>query len=181
MASVAGRRYAQAVTQLAREQGTFDAWEEDLAQLQALVADPGAVTFLANPSVDEDEKHHLLDVGLARNRPEVRNLAHLLLRRHRLQIVPDLVEAFTEARLAEQGIAVAEVTTAEPLDPEGQQAVRERLERIVGKKIELRMKTDPSIIGGIVARIGDQVIDGSVVNQLRQLRQRLSTGVGPSR
>nr|MBA3336978.1 F0F1 ATP synthase subunit delta [Chloroflexia bacterium] len=68
-----------------------------------------------------------------------------------------------------------EVTTAEPLGPEEQEMVKGQLKRLVGKEIELRLKTDPEIIGGIVARIGDQLIDGSVINQLRQLRARLAT------
>ena len=74
----------------------------------------------------------------------------------------------------ERGIAIAEVTTAEPLDEEGQQIVRERLSRLTGRDVELQLKIDPSIIGGIVARIGDQLIDGSVINQLRRLRARLA-------
>jgi F-type H+-transporting ATPase subunit delta len=76
--------------------------------------------------------------------------------------------------LAENGIALVDVTTAEPLDEAGQELVRDHLGRLLGKRIELRLREDPDIIGGFVARAGDQVIDGSVVNQLRRLRARLA-------
>lgn len=174
MASGAAKRYAQAVFSLARESNSFDQWQADLARLDALVSDERAAHYLASPNVTEADKQRLLDVTLAQNSAEVRNLARLLLQRHRLNIVSDMVTLFEAAVLEERGIAVAEVTTAEPLDEQGQRVVRERLSALVGRNVELRLKTDPAIIGGIVARIGDQLIDGSVINQLRRLRARLA-------
>jgi F-type H+-transporting ATPase subunit delta len=174
MASGAAKRYAQAVFSLAREKGNFDQWQADLARLAALVSDERASHYLQSPNVPEGEKLNTLEASLKDSGPEVKNLARLLLQRQRLEIAPEINDIFTESVLAERGIAVAEVTTAEPLDAEGQQIVRERLSKMVGKEIELRMKTDPAIIGGIVARVGDQLIDGSVVNQLRRLRTRLA-------
>lgn len=174
MASGAAKRYAQAVFSLARESNSFDQWQADLARLDALVSDERAAHYLASPNVTEADKQRLLDVTLAQNSAEVRNLARLLLQRHRLNIVSDMVTLFESAVLEERGIAVAEVTTAEPLDEQGQRVVRERLSALVGRNVELRLKTDPAIIGGIVARIGDQLIDGSVINQLRRLRARLA-------
>jgi F-type H+-transporting ATPase subunit delta len=176
MASGAAKRYAQAVFSLAREKGNFDQWQADLARLDALVSDERAAHYLASPNVSEADKQKLLDASLVDNSVEVRNLARLLLQRHRLEIVPDMVEIFQASVLEERGIAIAEVTTAEPLDAEGQRIVRERLSGMVGRTVELRLKTDPAVIGGIVARIGDQLIDGSVINQLRRLRARLAAG-----
>ncbi len=174
MASGAAKRYAQAVFSLAREKGNFDQWQTDLARLAALVGDERASYYLGSPNVPESEKLNLLEASLKDSSQEVKNLARLLLQRQRLEIAPEINEIFIESVLAERGIAVAEVTTAEPLDEEGQKIVREQLSKIVGKEIELRMKTDPEIIGGIVARVGDQLIDGSVINQLRRLRARLA-------
>ncbi|HLU34941.1 MAG TPA: F0F1 ATP synthase subunit delta, partial [Thermomicrobiales bacterium] len=71
-------------------------------------------------------------------------------------------------------VVLVDVTTADALDDAGKELVRERLKSIVGKEVELRLHTDASIIGGIVARIGDQVIDGSVVTQLRRLRASMN-------
>lgn len=175
MASGAAKRYAQAVFGLAKESGSFEAWEADLARLSALLSDERAAGFLESPRVPEADKLKLLDATLASGRQESRNLARLLLQRDRLGIVPEMADLVQALILNDRGIAVAEVTTAEPLDAQGQEIVKARLKQMIGKDIELRMKTDPAIIGGIVARIGDQLIDGSVINQLRRLRTRLAT------
>jgi F-type H+-transporting ATPase subunit delta len=175
MASGAAKRYTQAVFSLAREKGAFDQWQADLARLDALMRDERAAVYLGSPNVSTADKQSLLDTVLAGGSAEARNLARLLLQRGRLGILPEMYEAFEAAVLEERGIAVAEVTTAEPLDAAGEEIVRQRLKQIVGREIQLKMKTDPAIIGGIVARVGDQLIDGSVINQLRRLRARLAT------
>lgn len=173
MASGAARRYVQAIVEIARENGTFEAWERDLTRLAEVVGDPQVGTYLSNPSVQSAGKKQAVDIVLKDAQPEARNLAHLLVERHRTGIIPELLTAFREAMLAEQGIVVAEVTTAEPMDEAMQAAVRERLGQMLGKTVQLRLHTDPEIIGGLVARIGDQVIDGSVQTRLRRLRNRL--------
>jgi F-type H+-transporting ATPase subunit delta len=177
MASGAAKRYAQAVFSLAQERGTLDRWQADLAILNEVMADPGAVVYLKNPNVPTADKQALLDNVLASAQPEARNLAQMLIQRQRINIVPDLVRLYNESVLAERGIAIADVTTAEPLGENEQDIVRTKLNQLIGKEIELRLHTDPAIIGGIVARVGDQLIDGSVINQLRRLRARLMAPV----
>ncbi len=174
MASGSARRYAQALTELARENGTFDAWQHDLGVLNALVSDEQIRLFLTDPGVPNARKFTTVDSVLQHVQPEARNLLHMLIARRRLEILPDLVDLFNEAVMAERGVVLVDVTTADALDDAGKELVREQLRRIVGKDVELRLHEDPSIIGGIVARIGDQVIDGSVVTQLRRLRARLN-------
>lgn len=174
MASGSAKRYAQAVVELAREKGSFDAWQRELGSLRAIVSDADARSFLENPRVKASDKNQVVDSVLADAQPEARNLAHMLIERRRTGIIQDLADLFDEAVLAENGIALVDVTTAEPLDEAGQELVRDHLGRLLGKRIELRLHEDPDIIGGFVARAGDQVIDGSVVNQLRRLRARLA-------
>jgi F-type H+-transporting ATPase subunit delta len=174
MASGSAKRYVQAVVELAREQGSFDAWQRDLDTLRAVVSDPDVRTFLENPSVQAEAKKQAVDTVLTSASPEARNLAHMLIDRRRTGIIQDLADLFDEAALAEKGVALVDVTTAEPLDEAGQTLVREHLSRLLGKQVQLRLAVDPAIIGGFVARAGDQVIDGSVVNQLRRLRARLA-------
>jgi F-type H+-transporting ATPase subunit delta len=174
MASGSARRYAQALTELARENETFDAWQRDLGMLNALVSDREVAIYLTNPGVQNAQKFSTVDSVLQGVQPEARNLLHMLIARRRLNILPDLVGLFDEAVMAERGVVLVDVTTADALDDAGKELVREQLTRIVGKDVELRLHEDASIIGGIVARIGDQVIDGSVVNQLRRLRARLN-------
>jgi len=174
VASGAAKRYAQAVVGLAKERGTLDAWYDDLARLDELMGEPRAAHLFASPNVAAADKLRIVDQVLAGAQPEARNLGRLLVERDRLEIVPQLFQIYADARLSEQGVAIAEVTTAEPLGLLEQEVVREQLGRLIGKRIELRMHTDPSIIGGIVARVGDRLIDGSVINQLRALRARLA-------
>lgn len=173
MASGATKRYLQAIVEIARETQSFDAWERDLQRLGAMASDQQVAAFLENPSVQVAKKKKAVDVILKDAQPEARTLAYLLIDRQRTGIIPDLVDAFNEAVLAEKGIVMADVTTAEPLDDKMQAAVRERIGQLIGKKVELRMHTDPEIIGGLIARIGDEVIDGSVQARLRRLRTRL--------
>ena len=176
MASGAAKRYAQAVWSLAKEQDSMSRWRADLVLLNDVVSDPEAYAYLRNPGVSNEAKVGFLERVLAKGsgQAEARNLAQMLVQRGRVDIAPELHRIFEETLLAEQGIVVADVTTAEPLDAELQELVRQRLGAIVGKDVQLRTHVDPAIIGGIVALIGDQLIDGSVVNQLRRLRQRLS-------
>jgi F-type H+-transporting ATPase subunit delta len=173
MASGSAKRYVQALVELAREGNSFDAWQHDLAQIGQLAADPQVAAFLGNPSVSVETKFKAVDAVLGGVSQEARNLTHILIERRRTAIISEIVAGFDEAILTERGIVLADVTTAEPLDDAGQTSVNAQLQRIVGKSMELRLHTDPEIIGGIVARIGDQLIDGSVINQLRRLRARL--------
>jgi F-type H+-transporting ATPase subunit delta len=175
MASSAAKRYTQALSEIAQETKTFDAWQRDLGTLNALVSDPEVVSFLLSPGVQDAEKFAAVDAVLSDLQPEARNLFHMLIERRRISLLPDIVELFDEAVMDAQGIVLVDVTTADALDDAGKELVRERMKGIVGKEVELRLHTDASIIGGIVARIGDQVIDGSVLSQLRRLRASMNT------
>lgn len=174
MASGAAKRYAQAVFSLAKEQGTFDRWLEDLAVLNDLVSDSRASAMLMSPAVSERDKINLVDAVLANSQKEAKNLAHLLIQRGRVATIPDIAQLYGAQVLQARGIVIAEVTTAEPLGTAEQTMVQRQLSRMVGKNVQLRMSTDPEIIGGVIARVGDQMIDGSVINQLRRLRSRLA-------
>jgi F-type H+-transporting ATPase subunit delta len=175
MASGAAKRYAQAVFSLAKERGTLDRWLDDLALLNDVMSDERAAEYLSTPTVADADKLNLLDSVLAKAQPEAKNLVRLLVERRRISIIPEIAQLYGEAVLEERGVAIAEVTTAEPLGPAEQEMVQSQLSRLVGKQVQLRARTDPEIIGGVIARVGDQLIDGSVLNQLRKLRTRLTT------
>jgi len=176
MASGAAKRYTDAVFSIAREKGSFDQWQRDLDVLAVLMEDSSASTVLASPKISRTQKLSLIQTSLNGAQPEALNLATLLLDRGRLAIAPEMANLFRDLVLSELGIVVAHVTTAVPIDKEAEEAIKHRLSNLVGKQIELRAVVDPSIIGGVVARIGDQLIDGSVSNQLRRLRNRLEAG-----
>jgi F-type H+-transporting ATPase subunit delta len=177
VASSAAKRYAQAVFSLAKEKDTLDAWQSDLALLDNIVQDHQIVTYLTNPTITSDKKVNAIESSLNSNvQPETRNLVKMLIERDRAALIPEIREIFDDEVRAERGVAVATVTTADPLSDAERDLVRSKLESLTGKNVELSLKVDPEIIGGIVIRIGDQVIDGSVRNKLERLRARLVAG-----
>lgn len=177
MASSAATRYAQALFSLGKERGTLDVWQNDLTQLATLTGDTRVSSYLSNPSITADTKLATLEASLPSTvQPELRNLAKLLVVRDRTNLIPQIREIFEDQVRAERGITVAQVTTAEPLTPDEEALVREKLASMTGNTIEITSTIDPDIIGGIVVRIGDQVIDGSVRNKLERMRTRLVSG-----
>lgn len=170
------RRYAEAAFDIARESNTYDAWTRDLTTLAESAGDEVVGEFFANPSIPANAKLGALDTLLpGADQQYARNFARLLITRRRFQEAPHILETFEELRLQERGIAIAEVTTAVELTPGELADVQRGLERIVGRTIEMRAHVDPAIIGGLVARVGDQLIDGSTASQLRNLRTALTT------
>ncbi len=168
------RRYAQAVFEMADQQGTLDAWERDLRSLAEAFENPQVAAFFASPQITASQKRATADQLLGPESQQLsRNLIGLLIERRRIGALPQLYTSFHDQMLEWQGIAVGVVTTAVPLGPEELALVRQRLGILLGKEIEVRAVVDPEIIGGIVARVGDQLIDGSVIGQLRKLRERL--------
>jgi F-type H+-transporting ATPase subunit delta len=103
----------------------------------------------------------------------VKKLLVLLAEKRKLDRLPDLLIDFRERLLAHQNIVQAEVTSAAALSPEKTKALEESLSKVTGKKVELSVSVDPTLLGGVVARIGSTVYDGSVRTQLAQMRQEL--------
>jgi F-type H+-transporting ATPase subunit delta len=103
----------------------------------------------------------------------VSSLLTLLLERKRIDQLPVLAEAFADLVRQQKGIRLAEVTTAVPLNEADRAAVAQWLTRYLGYAVDVRYAVDPEIIGGVVARVGDQLIDGSVRGRLEGLRRAL--------
>lgn len=173
MATTVARRYAQAVFEIARDSQSFDAWERDLSVLNAIMIDPVTRNYLVSPKTAAAAKQALIDKALEHAQPEAKRMADLLLERRRMASVPEIYEQFQSLLLKEKGIVIADVTTAVPLDAAGEKMIQKQLSELIGKEVEVRTQVDPAIIGGMVARIGDNLIDGSVSNQLRRLHERL--------
>jgi F-type H+-transporting ATPase subunit delta len=174
-ASGAARRYAQAAFELAKGQDALDTWERDLARLNSALSNPTVHEFFDNPAIPDDAKRQALTTLLPSDADTyVRNLAMLMLDRGRLSHLPGVVETFHDLVLADRGIAIANITTAIELDPQELQQVVAQVGRIIGKEISPRTFVDESIIGGVVVRVGDSLIDGSVRTQLIQLREQMT-------
>ncbi|NOQ43535.1 MAG: ATP synthase F1 subunit delta [Dehalococcoidia bacterium] len=173
MARVAAKRHAQAAFQIALERDELEIWRGDLERLSALVGDPLLFAFLESPRINFEEKGRILRQGLEGVNPLVMNLALLVVARGRLDLVADMVIEYGQLVDERRGIAHAEVATAVPIELEDKDKLIRYLSDLVGLKIVLTERVDPSIIGGLVARVGDKIIDGSTRSRLLALRESL--------
>ena len=170
----AARRYAEAIFGLAQEDQSFDAWASDLDRLGELLDVPAADKALASPALTVTQKLNILRAEIPELRPAAGNLLQLLLHRGRLNLLPEIALAYRELLNRARGIATAHVTTAIPLDDAARAEVAARLTQYTGQRVQLEASIDPTIMGGVVARIGDLLIDGSVRGRLESLRRRLA-------
>lgn len=174
----AARRYAQAVFDLASEQNALDKWLQDLTTLNNIFGSEAAVSAIEDPALKEEDQRRILDDLIKRQKADVNplalNLLYMLVERQRLGLLPRILESFQEMYNRAKGIVVAEVTSALPLDEARRQAVAAQLQKITGKTIDLRVREDPRILGGLVTRIGDELIDASVATRLADLGERLA-------
>jgi F-type H+-transporting ATPase subunit delta len=170
------RRYAEAAFDLAKKQGKLDRWLSDLRVAAGVLADPRLQRILTDPKVSRLKKREILDGAFTVSvDPMVHNLLYLLADRGRLHQIGRIVDQFVELYNKDQGIVVANVTTAVPLDADQQKKLQDRLKDLTGaKQIDLRAQSDPRIIGGLIARVGDVLYDGSVRTKLAELQERLS-------
>ena len=171
------RQYARALFDVAVREHQVDAVGRDLASVAALVAGhPDLKAIFDTPLVTPRKKHALVEALVAAGgpiRPEVSRLLVMLADRDRLRIVAGLAAAYA-ARVMEAGQAVAaDVVTAVPLSTEGQARLADALGKVTGRTVTVNARVDPAIVGGVVARVGSLVFDGSVVRQIERLRERL--------
>ena len=174
----AARRYAQAAFELARERNELEAWEQDLGALAEALLTAEAQEFVASRQIGAAAKEEFLQRVMGTPAPLVWNLVRLLSSKGRLALLPQIAEAFQALLDEQRGIAHAEVTTAVAMDDQEQQALARRLSELTGKEVRLRLRQDDEILGGLVVRIGDTLIDGSTRSKLVALKRRLAGQAG---
>lgn len=171
------RRYAEAAFELAVRDGAVREWLDQLERAAELSRDERLDHLLDNPAVPVAERLDLLDRALGGGTPpQVRNLLGLLLRRGRIKSLAKVAAEFRSLYQRQEGITPATVTTALALEADELRAIGQRLERQTGGRIELSTEVDPAILGGLIVRLGDRLIDGSVRGRLERLRARLISG-----
>ncbi len=169
------RRYAEAVFEIAQESNTLDAWSNDLRTIADFVSEPDVAQVLASNRVPRDQKMRLLVAGLqSLISPLAMNLVRLLDERGKTLIARDIQTAYQERADASRGIAHAVVTTAVALSDDERGDIASRLSTMTGKRVDITPVVDEAIIGGIIARIGDELIDGSTRSRLIALKRRLA-------
>lgn len=173
----AARRYAEAAFEVAMRDGTLEAWRAELDLAAGIVSDERVLDVLANPAIPAEKRGSVLEDVLGRNvsRP-VLNLIQLMLKRGRIELLPRVAAEFRRLDDDRQGITHATAISAAPLEPDEIRALTARLEQSTGDRIALDVQVDPSLLGGIVVRVGDRMIDGSVRGRLERLRNQLISG-----
>src|SRR5258708_6963987 len=172
------RRYAEAIFGLALKQNTLDRMLEDGQGLGLLFSRHTLAYLLREPRIPAQRKETVLREALSsRVQPTSLNLALLIVQRGLVDLMPNIATELQQMILDYKNQAMAEVTTAAPMDEKQQALVKQALEQRTGKTILLQTRVNPEILGGVVARVGDQVIDGSVQQRLQILRRQLLNGV----
>ena len=173
----AALRYARALLDVAiKERAPLDGIGDELAAFVDLFTqNPSLERVMLHPAVPVPRKRAAMAALVERARPSpiLSKLLVLLAERDRLVLLPDLLSAYRERVLDHQQVVRAEVTTASPIGPDRAQGIERGLARLTGRTVRLGVRTDPTLIGGVVARIGDTIYDGSVTTQLERMKKRL--------
>ncbi|HEY7791429.1 MAG TPA: ATP synthase F1 subunit delta [Vicinamibacterales bacterium] len=176
----AAARYARALLDVSLAESDPQLVEQQLGELVDLFEQSKPLReVLTNPVIAAPKKQGVVRELLLRApvAPVLQKLLLLLAGRDRLSMLPDLRRAFHERVLEYRQVVQVEVTTAIPLPADRARALTERLRAVAGRDVLLSAHTDPSIIGGVVARIGSTVYDGSVARQLQKMKETLGAGL----
>jgi len=170
------RRYAQALVEIGQEQDALDTYGQNLADLTQLMETSKAFReVLVNPVFTKEDKKGIAASVLEKTGtdPMVVNFIGLLIDKKRIDQLIGIEQAFRERVDEIRGITRGEVSSAEKLEDGDLNQVKEALSKISGKQVILTTQVDPSLIGGLTARVGDMVFDGTILTQLNQLKESL--------
>jgi F-type H+-transporting ATPase subunit delta len=142
----------------------------------ALSGDTTVMALLEDPRVPFEAKAKILSGQLGDIEPLALNLVYLLVARGRLGMLGDIADEYRLLLDSYRGIERAEVTTAVALDEKDIAGLEERLGEMVGKKVVVEARVDSSLIGGVVARVGGKLLDGSTITRLMTMRKALAGG-----
>ena len=172
---IAGR-YAQAVFDLARDEGMLPAVEADLGTLETALHDSADLrALIASPIYSREEQGSAIAalaqaMGLS---PVFRNVLGLMAQKRRLFVLPQLLQSLRDRLSEARGEVSAEVVSAQPLSAEQQARLADTLSAQAGKAVRLQTRVDPSLIGGLVVRLGSRMIDTSIRAKLGQLQNMM--------
>jgi F-type H+-transporting ATPase subunit delta len=169
------RGYAEALFAVAQAEGTLEEVEEELYRFaKTLERESRLREALTEPGLPVDRKTAVLEeiLGQRANRHTV-SLLQFLVQQGRARDLPDIAQALAEMAAGRYEKTLAEIRTAVPLDEQRRARLTEALAKATGRDVELKVLVDPSVIGGVVARVGDQVYDGTIRRKLELARNQL--------
>ncbi len=174
---VAARRYAETLFELGREQNTIDQWTVDLAYLYELLGNRKLLAVLSDPRFALSTKKEIVsDLTQGKVSTGAFGLAMVLVEQNALDLMPRIQKEFSLLYDEFHHRVKATITTAVPLAPEDEGNVLAYLQGITGKTVVPTYQVDPSILGGVVARVGYTLIDNSVQQRLKVLHDRMVVG-----
>ena len=175
--ATAAKRYARALFDVVLHQkADLDRAGQELESFAALMTgNPALGTVISNPAIPASKKRAMVDALVAASpvSEQVARTLQLLADRDRLPLVPQLARAYGERLMDHRQIVRAEVTTAVPLEDDRAKAIAAALGAATGRQVIVEQKVDKSILGGVVARVGSVVYDGSVARQLEKMKESL--------
>jgi F-type H+-transporting ATPase subunit delta len=175
VATAAGKRYARAIFELARETKDLQGWDRRLRRVADALGGEETRRLLQDPSVPMEARVEAMDAATRGWDAGAKNLAKLLVEGGRVEAATDIASEYETLLDAEEGRLRATATTAVELSPRDRDRLADQLSRRFGRKVRLDVTVDASILGGLVLQVGDRQIDASVATRLQQLRRRLST------
>ncbi len=176
--STLARPYAEAVFRLALERKALKAWSEMLQLAATVAADPQVAALIDNPRVPRERfVAFFLDVAGKKLDKDAANFIRLLSENHRLALLPEIASLYELLRAQAEGRVEAEVISASAVSDAQLKDIAAALKKRLGRDIDLSTRIDPALIGGIVIRAGDLVIDGSVQGKLRALATHLNLNI----
>ena len=167
--------YARALFEVAREQGKLDLVREQLGQFADALNESGDLrVFFFSPYFSTEEKKDGLHRSLDGADAAIVNFLETLLERHRMPVVFRIRDAYERLWDQENQTLPVEVTSAVDLDEATVKSIGERIGQQTGQRVELTSKVDPAILGGIVLRVGNSILDASIKHRLDQLRKHVA-------
>lgn len=178
MVSLAARRYALALYELARDKGIIAAVNDEWMKVQKTLSDPAVMKKVADPKVGLSEKKALLSTGLgAGSKSFVKNTVSLLIDRRRETEILGVALAYFELVERGEGVLRIDLETAQELAADTRERLVGGLSKAIGKKVVLNVKVMPELIGGMRLIVDSRLIDGSVKKRLDVLSRRLKAAV----
>jgi F-type H+-transporting ATPase subunit delta len=170
------RRYAKALFELGVQKGNFETLGQELDTVAGLYTESRELRqTLENPVFKQSQKRKIVEAVLPKVAPSqvVQSFILLLVERNRINTLPLIARAYQELTDRQLGRVRAVVTSAKPLDLVTEGEIQRALEKRTGKKVVMKSEVDPSLIGGVVARVGDLVLDGSLRTRLASVGNRI--------
>jgi F-type H+-transporting ATPase subunit delta len=168
--------YAAALFEVARAEGALPIVEEELFKLSDVLAQSDELrSTLTDPSIPTDKRQEIIQDLLATGKatPITNSLVSFVVGAGHARELPGIISRLVERAAAERKHEVAEVRSAVPLDDDQRKRLAAALSKNLGKEVEVKVHVDPSVLGGLSARVGDVVIDGTVRHRLDQLKETI--------